>query len=284
MHTISGPSLHITQQSVSVIDPRLRILLVVGTGLLAISLEHAFALTLLTLTAGCAALASGLPAQWRMRTLIIVLAIIWPTVLSQALFYGEQPRTAVVAMGPLTLWREGMMHGLVQSLRFVSVALAGVALAIATPPEKLMIGLQRLGIPSGLCFLTVTALRFIPTVGAETLWVREARRHRGRPVWRRRPLAWLQVELGLMRPILARTLRRSRALAASMDTRGFDPTAKQMGRRTIHWQTSDTALALLAAGLCSAVVGSRVTYWLYTLDLAYHPRLRWVYGLVRDWL
>ena len=146
-----------------------------------------------------------------------------------------------------------------------------------------MIGLQRLGIPSGLCFLTVTALRHPYRGRRDALGTRGAQTPRA-PRMAQAPLAWLQVELGLMRPILARTLRRSRALAASMDTRGFDPTAKQMGRRTIHWQTSDTALALLAAGLCSAVVGSRVTYWLYTLDLAYHPRLRWVYGLVRDWL
>lgn len=266
------------------IDPRLRILLVAGAGLLAISLEHALALGVLTAVTGTSMLAAGLPRKWRLRTLIIVLAVVWPTVLSQAIFYGEQPRTAVIALGPLTLWQEGMTHGLVQSLRFVSVSLAGVALAISTPPERLLIGLQRLGIPSGLCFLTVTALRFIPTMGAEALWVREARRHRGRSIWRRNPIAWLKVEIGLMRPILARTLRRSRALAASMDTRGFDPSARQEGRRTLTWRGSDTGIATLAASICASVVGSRIAYALYTLDLAYHPKLRWVYGLVRDWL
>lgn len=266
------------------IDPRLRILLVAGAGLVAISLEHALALSVLTLLTAASAVAAGLPVQWRWRSGVIILAIIWPTVLSQAIFYGEQPRTAVVAIGPLTIWREGMMHGLVQSLRFVSVALAGVALAISTPPEKLLIGLQRLGIPSGLCFLTVTALRFIPTVGAETLWVREARRHRGRSIWSRGPLAWLKVEIGLMRPILARTLRRSRALAASMDTRGFDPSAKRSGRQTITWTGLDTSIAVIASGTCLAIVGSRVVYGLYTLDLVYHPSLRQLYGLVRDWL
>ena len=266
------------------VDPRLRILLVAATGLVAISLDHALALGILTVISGVCALASGLPSRWRFRTVLIVLTIIWPTVLSQAIFYGEQPRTAVIALGPLTIWREGMMHGLVQSLRFVSVSLAGVALAISTPPEKLLLGLQRLGIPSGLCFLTVTALRFIPTVGSEALWVREARRHRGRPIWRRRPYAWLQIELGLMRPILARALRRSRALAASMDVRGFDPSIARTGRGALAWRMSDTCIAVVAATACVAVISVRLTYLLYTLDVAYHPNLRWVYGLARDWL
>jgi energy-coupling factor transport system permease protein len=266
------------------VDPRLRILLVVATGILAISLDHAVALGALTCITGIAALSAGLPARWRGRTVAIIFAVIWPTVLSQAIFYGDQPRTAVIALGPLTIWQEGMIHGFVQSLRFVSVSLAGVALAISTPPEKLLIGLQRLGLPSGLCFLTVTALRFIPTVGTETLWVREARRHRGRSLWRRSPLAWLKIEIGLTRPILARALRRSRALAASMDTRGFDPSARRDGRGKLTWRSTDTFIALTAATVCVCVVASRVAYVLYTLDLAYHPSLRWVYGLVRTWL
>ena len=76
------------------IDPRLRILLVAGAGLLAISLEHALALSVLTLVAAASAVAAGLPAQWRWRSGVIILAIIWPTVLSQSIFYGEQPRRA----------------------------------------------------------------------------------------------------------------------------------------------------------------------------------------------
>ena len=69
-----------------------------------------------------------------------------------------------------------------------------------------------------------------------------------------------------------------------MDTRGFDPSTRQDGRRTITWRPTDTGIAVIAASICTAVVGSRIVYGLYTLDLVYHPNLRWVYGLVRDWL
>ena len=266
------------------LDPRLRVLLVALTGIAAITVDHALALAALTLLAGIALARSGLSSAWLKRVGLLALFIIWPTVASQALFYGEQPRTALIALGPLVIWEEGMVYGLVQSLRFVAVSVAGVALALSTPQEKLLIALRSLGIPGGLCFLTVTALRFMPTVGRELVWIRRARHHRGRSLWARTPWAWLNTELGLMRPVLARSLRRSRALAASMDMRGFDPSNNTRPRRALKWSALDSAVFVAASAACSALVAARVAYTLYTLDVAYHPSLRWVYTLVREWL
>ena len=156
-------------------DPRTRLLLVLATSVLSITLESPLALGLLTGLSAMALVRSGLDPRWWKRVLGLALIIIWSTVLSQSLFYGEQPRVAWLQFGPLTLWREGIIWGLVQSLRLLSVGLAGVALAVSTPPDRIFAALIRLRVPFALAFMAVTALRFVPQVGAEIQIVHRAR-------------------------------------------------------------------------------------------------------------
>jgi len=265
-------------------DPRLKFILVLMVGSLAVILNSAAALGLLAVGCGLSLIASGIPARWKGRAVAIILAIVWSTVLSQSLFYGQQPRTALLEIGPLVFWREGLEHGLVQSIRFIGISLAGIALAISTPPDKLLSAMQKMGIPSGLCFLTVTALRFMPTVGNEILTVRAARRHRSGGRISRRPWVLIATEVSLLMPILARSLRRARSLAESMHIRGFDPRAHRSSRQAICWTLRDTWVLMSSASIFLSVASAKALYLLYTLELTYHPKLRSLYGWCRDWL
>jgi len=265
-------------------DPRVKFLLLLMAGTLAVILNSAFSLGLFAMVCGMSLGASGISNRWKLRGSAIILAIVWSTVLSQSLFYGQQPRTALFEMGPFVFWREGLNHGLVQSLRFIGISLAGIALAISTPPDKLLSAMQKFGIPSGLCFLTVTALRFVPTVGNELLAVRAARRHRSGGRINRRPWVVLATELGLLMPVLARSLRRARSLAESMHIRGFDPQAVRTARRTITWTGRDTWVMTGSLTAFLAICGAKFLYLLYTLEIAYIPDLRPLYGWCREWL
>ncbi|MCA9493229.1 MAG: hypothetical protein KC621_25030, partial [Myxococcales bacterium] len=146
-------------------EARTRVLLVVAVGLLATLLDRPAALLLLASTSGLALLAVG--GRWSRAALLASLGIAWTTVVSQGLFYGGLPRTPLVELGPLVVWREGIVHGLVQSLRFVASTCAGAALALSTPPDRLAEALVRLRVPWGASFLAVTALRFVPVAAAE---------------------------------------------------------------------------------------------------------------------
>ena len=160
-------------------DPRTRLIALTLTGLLAITLESPLALGLLTLLSAVALVRAGLDPRWWRRALGLAVVIVWSTVLSQGLFYAEQPRVAWVELGPLTLWREGVIWGLVQSLRLLSVSMAGLALAISTSPDRIFAGLIQLRMPYGLAFMAVTALRFVPQVAREVQTVHRARARRG---------------------------------------------------------------------------------------------------------
>ncbi len=265
-------------------DPRARLGLLAAVGVLAITLERPASLGLLAALCAGAVLALRPGAVWLRRGALVVAGLMWSTVLSQGLFYADQPRVAVAQLGPLTLWREGAAYGLVQSLRFVAVSLAGVAVAISTPTDRLYAALLRMRVPFGLALMAATALRFLPQIAQEALIVRRARARRGRPAWRRSPWAWLALEVSLLRPVVARSIRRARTLAESLDTRGFDPVAPRAVRRPLVMSGWEIGLLVGATLVTATAVWARLMYVLYASEMLYVPALRPMYGFVRGYL
>lgn len=263
-------------------DVPARILALAAVGVAALVLDRPVSLGLLAAACLAAALIPRRMAGWRLRLVGTLLLLAWSTALSQGLFYAGQPRTPF-AVGPVTLWREGFAHGLVQSLRFGAVACAGLALAVSTPTERLTEALVRLRVPWGLALMATTALRFVPIVGSEVLATRRARSRRGRPLWRRWPWHWAREEAALLRPVAARALRRARSLAETLDARGFHPTAPRrlagVGR-----VMRERLPAIVFASLTTLAVGARAAFILYGAEIVYLPALRPLYAWVRAWL
>ena len=222
--------------------------------------------------------------------------------MGQALFYAESPRTALATLVPpcriagwdfpgLRIYREGAAHGLAQSLRMLTMMLAGLAVSLSTSPERLLAALARLRLSAGLGFVTVTALRFVPVLAAEWGTVRQARRLRGYRPRLTRPGRWgrnwhdaVLLELSAFVPVLAAALRRAGSLAASVTARGFDPTARRTFYPVLRFRRIERLIlvGLLASGL--ALAAAKALYWLYVTGFYYHPALRGLYDMVRVWL
>jgi len=265
-------------------DPRTRLLLLLALGALAVLLDRPSSLLLLAVVASMPLLGLPIGWVWRRRALVMAAAVVWATVLSQGLFYGDVPREPLLSLGPVVLYREGVAHGLVQSLRLVAMTFAGLAVAVSTPPDRLFAALVRLRCPYAVAFLAVTAIRFVPVVGRELWLVRRARQRRGRPLSARSPWAWGRQELLLLRPVVARSLRRSRALAEALDTRGFDPDVPRRLRRPLKMRIWEPALLTAVWSGVFAIGSMEVLYRAYLAELVYSPALRPVFGLVRNWL
>lgn len=265
-------------------DPRTRLGLLLAVGVLAVLLDRPASLGLLAVATAVPLLALPIGATWRRRALLAVLAVVWSTVVSQGLFYADEPRVALFRIGPVAVWREGVLHGLVQSLRLVAVTLAGLSVALSTSPDRLFAALVRLRVPYGLAFLAVTALRFVPVVGRELVVVRAARARRGRPVLARSPWAWLSLEIALLRPAVARSVRRARRLAEALDVRGFDATAPRAVRKPLRMAPWEGAVLAVAALVVIGVATLQGIYWLYLGEILYVPELRGLYAAVRLWL
>jgi energy-coupling factor transporter ATP-binding protein EcfA2/energy-coupling factor transporter transmembrane protein EcfT len=268
----------------SFLDPRSRLFLLFLAGTLALTLDRPASLALLATLCTLPLLLLPIGWRWRLRAALAAAALLWSTALSQGLFYADLPRVPLLRAGPLTLWREGVAHGAVQALRLLAVTFAGVALAASTPLDRLLLALLALRVPPGLAFLAVTGLRFVPDVGREALVVRRARARRGRPAWSRGPLDWLALEISLLRPVVARALRRARTLGESLDVRGFEPGAPRRVRRPLRMRPWEPPLLLLLAGVVVAAVAARLLYVAYVSEFVWFPGLRELYGFVRGWM
>ena len=266
------------------LDPRIRLILLGCVGALAVLLDRPLALALLAGLSAAMLLSVGLTPIWRRRALALTMGVVWSTTLSQGLFYGDVPRVALIELGPIVIWREGITHGLVQSLRMLAPAYSGVALALSTPPDRLLGALTAIRVPWSVGFLAATALRFVPLVGQEVQVVRSAWRQRGRAVWRRPPWQWLALEARMLQPVVARTLRRGRHLAASLDARGFDPDRVRTSKYTQAPPFSQVSVACLSVLMVVAVGFVELLYWAYLAEVLYIPALRPLYGWVRFWL
>jgi energy-coupling factor transport system permease protein len=260
----------------------------VGVG--ALTLEGAWPLAALAAPLWTAVLAHPRTVGWRTRMVAGLALLAWSTALSQALFWAGAPRTPWLVLWDaprLVLWREGFAHGLVQSLR-LSVGLgAGVLLTLTTSPDRLVAALVALRVPFGLAMMGAAAVRFVPTVTEETLAVRRARARRGRPVWARSPADWLALEAALLRPVVARALRRAQGLADALDARGMHPTAARGALEPLRMRAGERAAVVLAVVLVLAATTARGLYALYGAGLHYDPALRPLYAFVafvRRWM
>ena len=194
--------------------------------------------TLLALVGAAALYAlSGGGWRWWRWLLLLVLVGTWTMALTQGLFYGGTPRTVWVELLPprwfpvpaftgdppgLYLYREGLAHGVLQSLRVHAIVLLGAGLLARYSADCLAAGLRAAGIPASFCFLAAMALRHVPVLAGEVRTVWLAQRLRGMR-WRTAGLAALPRRVLL--PVLAANLRRSDEIAAALQSRGFSLSA-----------------------------------------------------------
>ena len=183
--------------------------------------------------------------HWAPVTLILILST-WSVMLTQGLFYGGFPRTALIRLLPgslfplgdppgLYLYGEGLLHGLLQSLRFDVMILLGAGLLARYGNDELVEGLRGFRLPATLCFLFSLALRFLPLMVEELRTAWTAQRLRGfRPFGPGAGGAWRRSGAGtwprfgavgrvILFPLFASNLRKSDEIAAALLSRGFAP-------------------------------------------------------------
>ncbi len=265
------------------LDPRVPLVLLGCLGCLVLAVDQTASLAGLAGVGVVALAGAGRGVPW-LRVAAALAALVWSTALSQGLFYGDLPRVVWVQLGPIVLWREGVVHGLEQSLRFVALTTAGAAVAVRVPPDRLLLGLRALRVPGPLALMVAAALRFVPQVVRELWWVRASRASRGRAAWRRWPHQWLLLELELLVPVVARSWRRAAALAESLDSRGYDPDVARASWRPLRMRPGEVALVVGAVAGTAVVCGVRALFWAYGQDLFYAAPLRPLYAWARAWL
>lgn len=201
------------------IDPRTKLALLVTTFVLALAFNHPAVLGLLTALVVAAAWWAKLDFR---RFLPILLAALWFLVLGVLIwpFYIKVGTPLVQVFGaPITT--TGILFGLAMGLRVsLMVAAAGVWM-MTTSPQKMTLGLVRMGMPHTAGIAMSTAIRLVPLLNAKRATITEAQRVRGLRLDTGNPLSRARKSVSILGPLLLSAIDLAQALAIAMDARGF---------------------------------------------------------------
>ena len=215
----------------------------------------------------------------------MALAITWGTMFSQGIFYYSEPRTVLWApFEGLAFYQEGLRHGAIQSMRFSAMLILGLVFCWTTDNAAMFRGLLALRVPFVLAFMTVTAVRFLPTIMEETSQVMLAWRMRRGRFWSPNPFVMVTNWLSIIRPVLINCYRRSNILALSIQSRGFSPDQSPKTHARLRLTGAIRLLVCLLILSTVLTLAGKILYWLYLSGFYYQSGLRWLYELNRLYL
>ena len=168
--------------------------------------------------------------KWKVLSIFLLLGL-WGSISSQALFFSQNPRTPLIMLispgfpllgsltGGLYIYREGIIYGAVQGMRTASMISLGLLVCWTSDPRDLLKGLTAWHLSPQASFMLVTAIRFFPILAAEAGEVMTALQLRsGSEKGRHQVLRHIPY---MIKPLLARCLRRAQTLSLSVTSRGL---------------------------------------------------------------
>lgn len=276
------------------LDGRTKVCLLLSVTILTVTIDSPatlFALFTLALLLHLAAKTSFM--KWEALGALMMICL-WGSIVSQALFYAQTPRNPLVCLlspefpiiGPFTggifLYREGVAYGAIQGMRSATMLCMGLFVCWSSDPRTLLQAFVAWKMPPMASFMTVTALRFLPVLAAESVEVMTAARLRkkaaGEPL---RELAWIVFLPRMVYPLLARSLRRAQTLALSVMSRGFVHYRPQSNKK---WPLCEKGCAVCWLSLALIILLMKLFYILSEQNIFYFAQGRWIYDIARLWL
>ncbi len=277
------------------LQPHTKIVLLAIVSCLVILLDSPIALFVCFLVSLC--FQALIPPSWhQMRLLILFIGLgTWGLIYSQAIFYNEFPRTVIFTLihkdtpiiggmtGGVHLYREGLLHGTVQSLRFNTTLTISCFIIWTTQPRDLLLTLVKLRVPYSLAFMVTTGLRYIPLIGSEAKTVIRSQQLRGFRYLQFNFLHTISGILNSLRPILTNNIRRATHLSEAVESRAFAPdAAHRTSLRELKTGQPDVILITLLLVCLLSVIGLKSVYFLYANGLYYASWLRGAYTFARE--
>ena len=210
---------------------------------------------------------AGVPARLLARGIVPVLFIMAVAVAAQAFLYGGEQ---IVALGPLAVYREGLLNGALIASRLLLLVLSGLLLtytsatvALADAFSRLLSPLAALRLPVAEVALMMTiAVRFIPVLITDFNRVVKAQSARGGAIGRGHPLGRARNLFPVLIPLLVISFRHADNLALAMEARRWRGTALRTQRRRLKFGRRDTAFCLVAVlFIAVGVIAGNIDLW-----------------------
>lgn len=216
--------------SIHKLDPRVKVvaLLIITVSIFIISNFFVIAAFFLA----CLAFwrVSGLPFKKIKVFLKFLLSLFTFLTLMQALFLpGEHyllnpliPKSVPLIGGLGRISLDGIVYGLLLSLRLLTLVLFMPLVTMTTEINTLALGLVKMGLSYKIAYMTTTAINIIPTFQNETQVIMDAQKMRGLTVFEKgRMLDKFKAYPALVVPLVIGAMRRAQLMGVAMDARAF---------------------------------------------------------------
>lgn len=195
-------------------------------------------LTLLTL--GSISFAT-LAQIWKNITpLLLMILLLQP-------FFSTGEGAALLTFGPLRLTRYGLLIALTFATRAATIAFVAMLPVLTTPLDKIVRGLEKLGLPYTWSLTIGLAMRYLATLFALYTTIRQAQQARGWMPETRGFLERARAFLPTLVALIIAALRLSDSLAMGLVARGLNVQTQRTHLHDIAMHPMDWGFMLLTA-------------------------------------
>ncbi len=218
------------------------------------------------------------PSREKVKSFIFILCtMVFGFIFSQSIFYywGETPTFTLIPAdfpilgyitGGIHIYKEGVVYGLIQSLRFMASVSAAMVLVASTHPSELISGLVRfirvgkrcIGFPGEIAFMIAFAAGFAPSMIEESLTTINAMQARGLAM--KGITNKIKAMRYLLFPLIINVLRNGRQIAIAADARAFRATKnrtylKELKLRNFDYVFISYIFVFMSAGIYLSLTG-----------------------------
>lgn len=249
------------------LDPRTKIVLLVGIYMLAFTLEDPVLLTAILIVVITLWLYASIPIKKLGGFFKSIYIFILVMLTMQSICYPGQ--SVIIRIIPYNLWIggigavtvEGLLFGISMSLRLLVIFLATPLIAYTTSADVLTLGLIALGMPYIIAFIITTSLSLLPIVQNEAAAIMDAQKARAftkleTGSWREKIMA----HIPLVIPLIVGSFRKAQQLAIAMESRAFNASSKRTYLHEIRMSSKDWVTLGITVVTVSMCVFLRVVY------------------------
>lgn len=152
-----------------------------------------------------------------------VFLVLITVVIIQGLFKPEN-ETVLFKIGPIAMYKEGLLYALTIILRVVNIVSAFMILVLTTKPSDLVESLVRRGMSPRIGYVIVSVFQIIPEMMSTIGTIMDAQRSRGMET-EGNLLVRIKAFVPLLGPVVVGSLINTKERAMALEVRGFNSKA-----------------------------------------------------------
>jgi len=179
-----------------------------------------------------------------------VFLVLITVVIIQGLFKPEN-ETVLFQMGPLAMYKEGLLYALTITLRVMNIVSSFMILVLTTKPSDLVEALVRKGMSPRIGYVIVSVFQIIPEMMSSMGTITDAQRARGMET-EGNVIVRIKAFVPLLGPVILGSLINTKERAMALEVRGFNSRAPKTylyeEKTYTHGRLVQSVMLLLVVG------------------------------------